>query len=223
MRNVSCSFSENFTSSQCPASFQTDPQGDSFRTYDPTANNPMWYLNQNICEGGVAVSDFSFPPLDLDFWFNPCWSIQNLSLPNVGLFPTLQSNSFIAVNMEDSEWSQTQTMLPTFQPSLQDSTTLTEDFSSKLEDREISLESLCQLHQDLPTTMMHSMWEDLPLFPPSPAGAIEESILFEPNFETNLNSDSKQDAERASLHGVTADTTSDYMEKITASTKRNTL
>jgi hypothetical protein len=184
MRNVPCSFSDNFTSSQRPALFQTDLQDDSVGTYDPTANDPTWYLDRNICERGAAVSDFSFPPLDLDFWLNPCWSIQNLSLPNVGLLPALQSNSaFTAVNMEDSRWSQTQTMLPIFQPSLQDSTTLTEDFSSKREDPEISLESLCQLHKDLPTTMMHSMWEDLPLFPPSPAAAMEESILFEPNLK----------------------------------------
>jgi hypothetical protein len=30
---------------------------------------------------------------------------------------------------------------------------------------------------------MHSTWEDLPLFSPSPAAAMEESILFEPNLE----------------------------------------
>jgi hypothetical protein len=137
-----------------------------------------------MCERGATVSDFSFPPLDLEFWLNPCWSIHNLSLPNVGLLPALQSNSaFTAVNMVDSGWNQTQTMLPIFQPSLQDSTILTEDFSSKLEDPEISLESFYQLHKDSPTIIMHSMWEDLPLFPPSPAAAMEESILFEPNLE----------------------------------------
>jgi hypothetical protein len=144
----------------------------------------MWYLDQNICERGIAASDFSFPPLDMECWLNPCWGIQNLSLPNVGFFPALQSNpAFTAVNMEDSGWNQTRTMLPIFQPSLQDSTTLTEDFSSKLEDPEISLERLCQLPKDSPTTMIHSMWEDLPLFPPSPAAAMEESILFESNLE----------------------------------------
>ena len=74
-------------------------------------------------------------------------------------------------------------MLPIFQPSLQDSTTLTEDFSLKLEDPEISMESLCQLSKDSPTPMVHSMWEDLLLFPPSPAAAMDESILFEPNLE----------------------------------------
>lgn len=74
-------------------------------------------------------------------------------------------------------------MLPIFQPSLQDSTTLIEDFSSKPKDPEISLESLCQLPKDSPTTMMHSIWEDLPLFPPSPAAAMEELLLFEPNLK----------------------------------------
>jgi hypothetical protein len=75
-------------------------------------------------------------------------------------------------------------MLLIFQPSLQDSTTFAKDFSSKPEDLEISLESLSQLPKDLPTTMMmHSMWEDLLLFPPGPAAAMEESILFEPNLE----------------------------------------
>lgn len=110
------------------------------------------------------------------------WSIQNLSLPNVELLPALQTNSaFTAVNMEGSVWSQTQTMLPIFYPSLQDSTTITEDFSSKLEDPEIAMESLCQLPKEPPTTMVHSMWEDLLHFPSSPAVAMEESILFEPN------------------------------------------
>jgi hypothetical protein len=74
-------------------------------------------------------------------------------------------------------------MLLIFQPSLQDSTTLIEDFLSKLEDPEISLENLCQLPKDSPTTMIRCMWEDLPLFPPSPAAAMEELILFEPNLE----------------------------------------
>jgi hypothetical protein len=181
MRNLPCSFSE---SPQRPASFQMDLQDDSVRTYDPTANDPMWYLDQNICERGAAVSDFSFPPLHVESWINPCWSIQNLSLPNVGLLPALQSNSaFTAVNMEDSVWSQTQTMLPIFHPSLQDSTTLTEDFSSKREDPEISMESLCQLPKESPTTMVHSMWDDLLPIPPSTAAAMEESILFEPNLE----------------------------------------
>jgi hypothetical protein len=86
--------------------------------------------------------------------------------------------------------------------------------------------------------MMHSMWEALPLFPLSPAAAMEE--LSEPNLEyvetnllccfaeskrANLESDSEQDAERTSLHGVTphAETASDHMEKITTSTKRSTL
>ncbi|PVH69407.1 hypothetical protein DL98DRAFT_522208 [Cadophora sp. DSE1049] len=223
MRNVPCSFSE---SPQRPTSFQTDLQDDSVRTYDPTANDPMWYLDQNICQRGAVVSDFSFPPLDVESWLNPCWSIQNLSLPNVGLLPALQSNSaFTAVYMEDSAWSQTETRLPVFHPSLHDSTTLSEDFSSKLEDPEISMESLCQLPKDSPTTMVHSTWEDLLLFSPSPAAAMEESVLLEPNLGANLESDSEQDAERTSLHGVTphAGTTSEHIEKLTANTKRCTL
>ncbi|KAH8650344.1 hypothetical protein BGZ60DRAFT_437108 [Tricladium varicosporioides] len=222
--------SDNFTSSQRPAPFQTDLRGDSVGTYSPTVNDHMWYLDQNICDRGAAVSDFSFPPLDLDFWLNPCWSMQNLSLPIVGILPTLQSNSaFTAVNKKDSGWNQTQAMLPIFQPSLQDSTTLTEDFSSKLEDPEISLESLCQLHKGSPITIMYSMWEDLLLFPPSPAAAMKESILFESNLDcfaeskkVNLKSDSEQDTERTSLHDVTpyADTPRDYIKKTTANTKR---
>jgi hypothetical protein len=74
-------------------------------------------------------------------------------------------------------------MLPTFQPSLQDLTTLTDDFLWKLEDPEISLESLCQLYKGSPTTIIHSIWENLPLFLPSLAAAMEELILFEPNLE----------------------------------------
>src|SRR5690349_4177897 len=107
MRNVPCSFSDNFTSSQRPASFQTDLQDDSVRTCDLTANDPMWYLDQNICERGAAVSDFSFPPLDVECWLNPCWGIQSLSLLSVGFLLALQSNpAFTAVNMEDSGWNQ---------------------------------------------------------------------------------------------------------------------
>ncbi|PVH67457.1 hypothetical protein DL98DRAFT_475656 [Cadophora sp. DSE1049] len=222
MRNVPCSFSESL---QRTTSFQTDLQDDSARTYDPTVNDPMWYLDQNICERGAVVSDFSSPPLHVESWLNPCWSIQNLSFPNIGLLPALQSNSaFTAVNMEDSLWSQTETMLSVFHPSLHDSAALSGDFSSKLEDPEISMGSLCQLPKDSPTTMVHSMWEDLLLLPPSPAVAIEESILLEPNLEANLESDSEQDAERTCLHEVTphAGTSSEHMEKLTASTKRCT-
>lgn len=170
MRNVPCSFSE---SPQRPASFQTDLQDNSVRTYDPTANDPMWYLDQNICERGAAVSDFSFPPLHVESWLNPCWSIQNLSLPNVGLLPALQSNSaFTAVNVEDSVWSQTQNM-----PNLSSefaglNNTHGGFFIETWGSRNIQ-ESLCQPPKDSPTTMVHSMWEDLRLFPPSPAAAME--------------------------------------------------
>jgi hypothetical protein len=72
MCNVPCSFSDNFTSSQRPALFQTDLYDDSVGTYDPTANDLMWYLNRNICEREAAVSDFLFPSLNLDFWLNLC-------------------------------------------------------------------------------------------------------------------------------------------------------
>ena len=124
MRNVPCSFSE---SPQSPASFQTDLQNDSVRAYDPTANDLMWYLDQNVCERG------SFSPFHVESWLDPCWSIQNLSFPNVAPLPDLQSNSaFTVVNMEDLVRSQTQTTLPIFHPSLQDSTMLAEDFHRNL-------------------------------------------------------------------------------------------
>jgi hypothetical protein len=183
MRNVPCSFSDNFTSSQRPALIQTDLQDNSVEAYDPTANDPIWCLDRNVCERRAAVSDFSFSPLDLEFWSNACWSIQNLSLPNVGVLPALQPNSaFTTVNMEDYGWNQIQTKLPIFEPSLEDSTILADNFSANLEHPAISLESLCQLHKDLPKTTMHSMWEDLPLFSPSPAAVMEEP-LFEPSLE----------------------------------------
>ncbi|KAH7418687.1 hypothetical protein BKA64DRAFT_654994 [Cadophora sp. MPI-SDFR-AT-0126] len=222
MRNAPCSFSQGL---ERTTSFQTNIQDDSARTYNPTVNDPMWYLGQNICERGVVILDFSVPPLHVESWLNPCWSIQNLPFSNIGLIPALQSNSAItSVSMEYSWWSETETILSVSHPSLHDSTILSEDFPSKLENPEISMESLCQLPKDSPTTMLHATWEDFVLFPPSPAVAMKELLLLEPNFDVNLERDSEQDEKLTSRHDITlhTHTSSEHMEETTARTKRCT-